>query len=324
MRKFITKLVLFTLFIVSLDRLFILVKYNEKNLFTDISKNKLTRLADYLHRKHITSTDIAIYGSSHPQFAISPEILSQATHETCINFAYGGGSNIGAQYEFIKKLDVPCKTLVYAIDVFSLNDEAAKSDDFQPLFFNGSRAFNLNEDYLRYSNMYLYSHFVPKYLADLRHGNYRLPYLRKSDSTDLSMFSRFIGYDITPAGWVRGNGFLNKSYLRYANLLFEPKRTSKEALEHIVAYCRDKGIGLLIIQTPESAAALNYSQKYIEFNKWMIEFAAANRITYLNFDNPGAFPVNNDSLFFDSDHLNTRGAELFSQQLAKALLSARI
>lgn len=322
MRQFVFKVVLFALFIIAVDRVFILFKYKEKNLFNDISKNKLAKLAAHIHDQKIKSVDIAIYGSSHPQFDISPEIISSVTGKSCLNLAYGGGTNIGAQYEFIKKLDIKCRVLIYGIDVFSLNQEALKSDDFQAAFFNGPGSFNLNEDYLRYSNVYLYSHFVKRYIAEVKHGNFTLPYLRKNDSTDLSMFAKYRGYEINPDGWVKGNGIANKNYVRYSGLPFAPKKTSKEALEHITAYCRDKGITLIIVQTPEHAAALNYAQKYTDFDKWMKQFAADNKVKYLNFDAPEVFPVSNDSLFFDTDHLNARGAELFSTQLARAIVNS--
>jgi len=324
MKQFLTKIVLFTLFIVAVDRVFILFKYKEKNLFNDISKAKLTKLAGYVHTNRIDSVSIAIYGSSHPQFGISPEIISKETGKSCVNFAYGGGTNIGAQYEFMKKLGVKSKVMIYAIDVFSLNQMAQKSDDFQTAFFNGSGGFNLNEDYLSYSYMYLYSHFVKRYVMDMLHGKFTPPYLRKSDSTDLSMFAKYNGYTISPAGWVQGNGYANVNYLRYANVNFEPQKDSKEALEHIVAYCRDNNTKLFIIQMPENAAALSHKQKYTDFDNWMNQFAADNKITYINFDKQDAFPVNNDSLFFDTDHLNIRGAEQFSLQLAKAIEAARM
>ena len=323
MQRFLIRIVLFTLFIVAIDRVFILFKYKEKNLFNDISKNKLKKLAGYINSNKIDSVDIAIFGSSHPQFGISPEVISKETGKTCVNFAYGGGTNVGAQYEFIKRVNIKARVMIYAVDVFILNQKAQKSDDFQTAYFNGPDVFTVNEDYLSYSYMYLYSHYAKRYLMDMIvNKNYTPPYLRNSDNTDLSMFAKYDGYNITPAGWVQGKGYANLKYLRYADLSFDPQKESKESLEHIVNYCNDHNTKLFIIQVPEHAVALSYKQKYIDFDNWMNQFASDHKVTYINFDRQDIFPVNNDTLFFDTDHLNIHGAEQFSLQLAKTIKAA--
>ena len=40
-------------------------------------------------------------------------------------------------------------------------------------------------------------------------------------------------------------------------------------------------------------------------------------ISYFDYNSLDKFPVSNDSLFFDPDHLNTKGAELFTKILVK-------
>ena len=49
---------------------------------------------------------------------------------------------------------------------------------------------------------------------------------------------------------------------------------------------------------------------------WMKIFTQKSTTAFIDFDTEQKFPVNNDSLFFDSDHLNKAGAEKFSKLLA--------
>jgi len=322
MKKFAVKIVLFTLFIVAIDRAFILFKYKTKNIFAEISTNKLTRLRGYIDSNKVREVDISVYGSSHPQFGISPEIINKETGMSCLNFAYGGGSNIGCQYEFIKKIGIKTKIMIYAIDITALNQKPAKIDNFQQAFFRGNNSiFDFSQNYLNYSNIYKYSHFVKNYVKNIRQKKYTLPYFRKKEKMDLSAFSQYNGYNLSPLGWVAANGYLNPNHVHYSKFTFKPQNESCKALEQVVAYCRSNNAKLFIIQVPEHGAALRYKQKYIDMDKWMAKFAADNQVAYINFDKEDVFPVNNDALFFDTDHLNAQGAELFSKQLSATLLS---
>jgi hypothetical protein len=320
MKGFLIKVILFSLCLFATDRLFLLLRYKDTNVFSEIAFSKMKTLSRHLAANKVETIDIGIFGSSHPQFGLSPEIISKVTGKSCINFAYGGGTNIGAQYELIKRLQLKPKVIVFAIDVFSLNYAAVKGDPFQDTLFNNHSIFAANVDNpLNYSYIYLYSHFLSRYKSDFKRGNFTPPYFRENDSIDLTMFSQYYGFEISPTGWVRGNGHLNKNFLRYSSFEFKPNRESIQALERIVAYCKAGNIRLVLIQMPEHAVALAYSQKYKDFDKWIRNFTSENDLIYLDFDNQNAFPVDNDSLFFDTDHLNIKGALLFSDMLAKQL-----
>jgi hypothetical protein len=322
MKHFIVKLILFTLFIVAIDRVFIVFKYHDKIVSNAIAAAKLKKLSAYLKEGKIGQTDIAVYGSSHGQFGIIPDEISKATGMSCINFAYGGGTNIGSQESLIKRLDMKSKLMIYAIDVFSLNYKPAVTDDFQRAFFNEKRSiFDKDFDRLSYSNIYKYAHFIKPYITDIRQGKYIPPYFRNSEKVNLTMFSSYVGYNVAKNGWVAGDGIMKRDYALYADLNFDPQSGAIESLEHIVAYCRQQNTTLIFVQVPEHEIALSYKQKYIDFDNWMNKFANDHKVTYLNFDQQNAFPVGADSLFFDTDHLNARGAKLFSEQLAKAIAS---
>lgn len=344
MKRFFVKFLCFLAVFFLFDRTFILFKYGTANLFAEIASKKARSFSAYLKENKVDSVAIGIFGSSHAQFGISPEIIEQATSKPAINFGYGGGTNIGTQYNYIRKLNIKMKEMVYAIDVFSLNTEPQETDKFQDVFFaayygngqQGSYSYNsfFNEQkeqihtmgFLNYASkkltgcscIYLYGHFISNYLSDIRKGNYTLPYFRKNDSFDLAMFSVYRGYSISDRGWVQGNGLLNKRYIRYRGTAFQPDKGAVEQLEKITNYCKANNIKLYIIQVPEHACCLG-DDRYANFHDFMTQFARANDVTFYDFDNPGNFDVTNDSLFFDSDHLNARGARLFTKKLTETL-----
>ncbi|MBX2905517.1 MAG: hypothetical protein KF744_05730 [Taibaiella sp.] len=332
MRKFCLRIVLFALFIVAIDRPFLLFRYKIINVFSEISENKMKQLSQYVKANNIKSVDIAVYGSSHPQFGISSDIISEQTHKSCLNFAYGGGSNLGAQVDFIKKLDLKSELIIFPTDVYSFSEKNKKIDHFQQVFFgkssksvaektesNEMNISNLSTDFLRFSNAYMYAHFIPRYLKDVAHKNYTLPYFRKQGAPDLSVFSMYNGYEISRTGWVNGKGYANVQTYRYPWWVFKPEEEAVESLRSLIAYCKQKGTKLCLVQIPEHKLALSYKQKYIDFDNWMRKFAADNEVLYLNYDDAAVFPVDNDSLFYDTDHLNGRGAELFTAQLIAQL-----
>ena len=97
--------------------------------------------------------DILFVGSSHGQFAISPQIVSDSLHKASFNLAYGGGSSMGLPLTLLKKLVTETsyipKTIVFAIDVFTLYATPFFDDPVQNVFIqNGDDNFKKGRRYL--------------------------------------------------------------------------------------------------------------------------------------------------------------------------------
>lgn len=135
------------------------------------------------------------------------------------------------------------------------------------------------------------------------------------------MFDKFEGYIIKEDGWVSAKGLLNKNYIRYSTLTFNPDKNAIATLEDYVKLCKENNIKLIFVQVPEHEVSLNSRQKYLDFNKWMRGFMNKTKLKYLDYNNSENFPVNQDKYFLDSDHLNGDGAELLSMLLSEKLKS---
>ena len=291
-------------------------------MFSDIAKEKMKKVATKMNTPD--SLQVLIVGSSHAQFGISPEILQKQLDCSVLNLAYGGGANMGVQLTLLQKLidekRILPKLIIFGMDVFALNAEPTTSDQFQPYLFNQSEeATEFFNSKMFYSYFKLYSRFIPRYIAQVKAGHYSLPYFDKKNAYDLSMFSKFNSYEITDGGWVKGNGFLNKNYIRYSETLFNPAKKALFDLDEYVGLCKKNNIQLVFIQVPENNVCLKWSKKYTDFEIWMNQFVEKNNLQYLNFNTLANYPTTNDSLFFDSDHLNKEGAELLSIKLAEKI-----
>jgi hypothetical protein len=322
MKRFLTRLSVFLISLMVLDRSFILFRHKETNVFAEIAREKMRLLSKEIRSDRFSK--IWIVGSSHAQFGVSADVLSAVLETPAINLAYGGGANIGLQLALLKRLlregvSSP-RLIVFCIDVFTLNAKPLSSDDFQDILFGereGLNSFSFLADFNSYAK--LYGRFVPEYLKQMRGGNFSLPFFETGENYDLSMFSQYSGYEISERGWVKGRGVLNRNYVRYANMLFEPKVEAEYELDEYLEICKQRNIRVLFVQVPEHEVCGQVSQKYQDFNKWMRGYASGQGLFYRDFNALSEFPISTDELFFDSDHLNEKGGELFSLRLAECV-----
>ena len=291
-------------------------------MFSDIAKEKMKKVSSKINTPD--SLPILIVGSSHAQFGISPEILQKQLNCSVLNLAYGGGANMGCQLTLLQKIidekRIIPKIIIFGMDVFALNTEPTNSDQFQPYLFNQSEEVTeLYNSKMFYSYFKLYSRFIPRFISQVKAGHYSLPYFDKKNGYDLSMFSKFNKYEISDGGWVKGYGFLNKNYIRYSETLFDPAKKALLDVDEYVGLCKKNNIQLLFIQVPENNVCFKWSKKYTDFEIWMNQFVEKNNLEYWNFNTLSNYPLTNDSLFFDSDHLNKNGAELLSTKLVEKI-----
>ncbi|MBP9689408.1 MAG: hypothetical protein KBE91_07345 [Bacteroidia bacterium] len=325
MKNFIVKLLIFISLLIIFDRLFLIFRVNETNIFNSIAREKMTIISPKLDI--IEKPDILIVGSSHAQFGISPEIIGKQLTAYTLNLAYGGGANIGGQLTMLRRLieekKIVPKLIIFGLDVFALNAEPTNNDEFQRKLFkestNVSNGFFKSKIFNSYFK--LYSRFIPRYLTQVKSGNYLLPYFDNENYYDLTMFQKYEKYEISNDGWVMGFGTLNKNYIRYSKTLFNPDKRALANLADYVELCNKNKIALVFIQVPEHKVCAKHIKKYNEFDRWMHQFVHNNKLPYWNFNSETSYPTNTDSLFFDSDHLNKQGAELFSIKLSERIIS---
>lgn len=85
---------------------------------------------------------------------------------------------------------------------------------------------------------------------------------------------------------------------------------------------RQAGVQVVFVQTPEFGGEIAKSRERQEaFRDYMRENVVAKGFLYLDFNLDLPFPRDDIELYYDTNHLNGRGARLFSEALAKQLLA---
>ena len=324
MGKFVKRLLFFLCLLYIFDRSFILFRFNEINVFNEISVAKMRQISPIVLDD--SPHDILVLGSSHAEFALSPELIQNATGLNCLNLAYGGGSNIGKQIHLLNNYlalhdSTAPGTILFGMDVFTMNRSPIYHDEFQKILFDEPATIKhfANKRVFK-SNAQLYARFIPSYLANVRKGKWALPYFADLQTYDLKVFKEYNGYEISKLGWVQGYATLEPYYIRYSKVNFLPDTKAESDLIKLISLCKQNEIELVFFQIPEHAVSLEYGKKYEDFDVYMNQLASDHSLKYYNYNSPEVFPVDTDSLFFDSDHLNANGAILFTKMLLNDII----
>lgn len=111
---------------------------------------------------------------------------------------------------------------------------------------------------------------------------------------------------------VTDSGFINKTIGDWTNSISSPDLVSR--FFHIIDLFEEKNIEYLIINTPQN----NFNYK-----NWTIfeEEIASNlpKSRYINFDSPAYEVFNHYEYYYDKNHLNSFGAEVFTEILSQKL-----
>ena len=101
MKKFFTKLILFFLILGGLDHSFIIFRKKNVNLFADIASEKVKMMGIDLLSSGF-NPEVLVMGSSHVQFGVDTQVLSNETNLESYNAGFGWGTNIYIQKNFLK------------------------------------------------------------------------------------------------------------------------------------------------------------------------------------------------------------------------------
>lgn len=118
--------------------------------------------------------------------------------------------------------------------------------------------------------------------------------------------------------------------LRYDSFKDISKETSKRDIQYlqnynrysenliyfdtIISFCKAKNYKIILITTPLTGLYLEKIPKTlkVEYNNFLFELANRYEISYLDYSSDNRF-MNNQELFMNTDHLNKKGAELFTK-----------
>ena len=300
MKKFIKSITIFLVFSSAFYLLLvILVGSFLPNPFTKNLKYRIgspgymfTRLQEV---SHINNVDILFLGSSHTYRSFDTRFFKKAGYKT---FNLGSSAQTPIQTAFLltKYLDLlNPKVVIFEVNpiVFSLDgiesslDVVSNDDnDFKTV------KFALKQKHLKVFNTLLYTLY--REIVYKEKSTYKENNIKYNDS------------------YIEG-GFVLKKLLYY-----KPKKLDKyswsfnekqvESFNTIIELLKERGVKLILVQAPVTKSLYNSYSSTQDFDKEM-----QKKGTYYNFNK--IIQLNDSLHFYDSDHLNQLGVEIFDTKM---------
>jgi hypothetical protein len=133
---------------------------------------------------------------------------------------------------------------------------------------------------------------------------------------------RFSTYENTHQhddGWVEVNAVGRPDFVSPIGD-WSPRVEQIAMLRKLPELVESKGAKLVIVQMPEHETALTaFPTRHQKFSELMQELMPSLKVPYFDFSGDASFPFREIEYFYDTNHLNSKGANLFTRQLAERL-----
>jgi hypothetical protein len=259
--------------------------------------------------------DLAVYGSSRAWVQISPVILENITGWKTYNFGIDG-HNFWLQYlrhiEYIKFNSTP-KKIIVSVDFVTLQKrkDLYYSEQFLPYML-------WNTDIYKYTNSYFgfdkIDYFIPlvRYIGKRK----QLEFAFKDTYKTIKKKSkyRFRGYAGQDKKW---NDDFDNAKLNNKKIKVIIDIKTLELFEKFIKECNSLKIDVILVYAPEYIEGQNFISNRDDIVDVFKKIEKDNKIPFLDYSKDSiSYNKNN---FYNSTHLNKKGAELFSNKLAEDL-----
>lgn len=259
-------------------------------------------------------SEIIILGSSRAWVHFSPKIIGSRLRMTCYNLGVDGYplDMELARYALYRKYNAKPRVIVQEIDMFSLGLRADiyKARQFLPYFHEEI----IQEAIRRYNYFKWYDHYLPlvRYRGEGKMAlRGALEYQRLSHYTN----TKHRGYQGMVRDWSDDLAeFRRENPDGVDQQIFQ---SSVDALDRFLATCAREGIQVVLVYTPEYVKAREVINNREEVFATYRSLAQKHGVTFLDYsDDPICYET---KYFYNSQHMNKLGAELFSTRFAQKL-----
>lgn len=256
--------------------------------------------------------DLAIYGSSRAWVQIDPKIMKDTLNLISYNFGIDG-HNFWLQYlrhsEFLKNNSAP-KSILIAVDVFSLDKrpDLYNKEQFLPYLFWKKEIQNYT---ISYEGLNFVDYYLPltRYFGVIDIFNLiTLNYLKSTENY------RVAGFRAMDSEW-NDDFQIAKSKMESYKAKIDP--ASKKLFERFIHECDSLDIQLILAYTPEYIDGQNFISNRSEIVEMFSNYARENDLIFLDYSSDSI--CLDKSNFYNSTHLNRRGATKFTKKLARDL-----
>jgi hypothetical protein len=265
------------------------------------------------------NSDIVIYGSSRAWKHLSPKIITQKTNISAYNLGIEG-HNFWLQnlrHKILLKKNKKPKLIIFSVDIFTLqkNKDLYNSEQFLPymlwnnqieettISYNGFNRFDYNIPLIRYYGKY--KEVVTAVSVFLKPTNNKI--------------KRVNGYQGQNKKW---SDDFSKAKLKMNKYKISLDEKTVVLFEKFLKDMNEEGVKVVFVYTPEFIEG----QKFIQGRKELIslysKFSKQYNIPFYDFSKD-AICYRKD-FFYNSNHLNKEGAELFTRKFVDTLLQSKI
>ena len=259
--------------------------------------------------------DMAIYGSSRAWVQIDPKILSDALGKEVYNFGMDG-HNFRLQYlrhlEYMKSNKKPSH-IVMNVDIFTLEKrmDLYQQEQFLPymLWDKNMRSFTAN-----YEGFSKADYYVPFFRYLGRYETIKETASHLFDSKKDTTFFRNKGYRGFDKKWNKAVDSLLASEDKYAINFHEP---TVKLFDQFINECIENNIKITLVYAPEYIDGQSFVANRQEAINYFRMISQKYTVTFLDYSQDELSFMKDQ--FYNASHLNKRGAELFSEKLARDL-----
>jgi hypothetical protein len=303
MKKFIVRTILFAISI------WLLLSVLDRTITSGLRKTEISNYQVWndIYASKIRS-DVIIMGSSRAWEQYNPRILDSIVGLNFYNLGFNG-QWIDYQinrYNAYRRHNPKPKFIIQNIDFLSLritNSVYAK-EQFFPYIFDDS-LISVVEKVQRIS-------WLDKNIPFIRYFGYHyiiqdgiLSFFGKKDLAGGGLYKGFRGEALQYDG---------SELSRIDTLFCERESAAIKMFDEYLYKCKFDGIKVILVSAPIYSAAKKKILNLSGFNALVADIARKHNLLILDYLND---PISNDSTFFyDSTHLNKKGAEIFSAKLA--------
>lgn len=255
--------------------------------------------------------DIAIYGSSRAWVHFNPKILKDTLAQEVYNMGIDG-QNFWIQYlrhkEYLKRNKKP-QTIVLAVDAFCLEKKEGlyNLEQFIPYMLWNSNIADYTSSYKGFDK-------ADYYLPLARYfGKKDLILSLLNDSTTKETY-RVKGFKGQDREW---SSDLDEAKKKMKNYTAKVDTASLILFNQFIKECDTQGINLILVYPPEHIEGQGFIKNKKELDNLFSQISKKHNIPYLNYSN---IEISSDkSYFYNSMHLNEKGANYFSSKFASDL-----
>jgi len=260
------------------------------------------------------SFDFAVLGSSQAQCNVNIFTMEQKLKQKGINLGIGGAA-FSEQYLVLRTFLKTNKIyhLLLCVDIYGL--DTSKYD--YPFHEYNYLPFIDDEDIYKFIKDYCgYKAYIWKYIPFFKYAEFNSQIGLKNF---LNLYFENKRFD------AKGSFLLNKRLiadnLQLSDTYYEIHNARIKYLINIIELAKQNNIKVTFFRTPQFYIAYDYSPGYKEVFEFYQQMAKKYNLAYLEFDD---YSINkNENYYVDFDHFNSKGAENFSNLLAKTLLQIK-